>query len=337
MATTYTSDVYLTDYTVINDVINTRTAPVIASVVIGAVGLIANGFVLVVLLGFATLKYRPSVLLILHQTVTDAICSAMTLLTYGTYMTHQGKLQGMLGKILCQAIVNEELFWISFSASTFSLVSITLERYLVVVHPVFHRNHFSKRLVAVLIVLCWVLAVLLNLPFALVSEVDADGYCIVNSRGTFGLIITTTYFLGCFFLPMMCIILAYTHMIFILVKRTKAIHISQNSGKLSKGQMNMTKTMVLVAVVFVICLLPYHIYLVVYDLKPLDINHPVYLDIYIWLLVISSTNCCINPFIYAVKYEAFKTGIRRMCRNRNNVTAVSVTVTSVTMVTELPL
>ena len=88
----------------------TVTPSVIVSVVIGAVGLIANGFVLVVLLGFARLKYRPSVLLILHQTVTDAICSAMTLLTQGIYMTLDGKLEGTLGAFLCQVVLNDEWY-----------------------------------------------------------------------------------------------------------------------------------------------------------------------------------------------------------------------------------
>ena len=203
MATTEQSN--STDYYYDDDSWETVTPSVIVSVVIGAVGLIANGCVLVVLLGFATLKYRPSVLLILHQTVTDAICSAMTLLTQGIYMTLDGKLEGTLGAFLCQVVLNETLMWTSFSASTFSHVSITLERYLVVVHPVFHRNHFTKRLVAVLIVLCWTLGVIFCIYYPFVSHVDEYSYCNYIYTQYFHVYVVS-YFLGTVLLPMIFII-----------------------------------------------------------------------------------------------------------------------------------
>ena len=123
-------------------------------------------------------------------------------------------------------------------------------------------------------------------------------------------------------------------MIWILVKRHRAIHAPEsNNSQLSAEQINMTKTMILVAVVFVICLLPFQTFYLVYEVKPLDADDMSVNEIYVWLAVISLTNCCINPFIYAVKYGAFKTGIKRMFGKTNKGPSDSVTMTSVTMET----
>jgi hypothetical protein len=43
------------------------------------------------------------------------------------------------------------------NASALSLFMITLERYMKIVHPVFHRNHYRRWMTYVAIVLCWIL------------------------------------------------------------------------------------------------------------------------------------------------------------------------------------
>ena len=146
--------------------------PISAALAVGVVGTLANGFVLLVLLRFSKLRPRPSTILVLHQTVTDLLSSLLILLTYACLVTLDGKLKDRWGDFVCKVILSESLFWIAFVASSFSLVSITIERYLMVVHPVFHRNHFTKRLVGVFILLDWTLAVLSLTPYILTTRVD---------------------------------------------------------------------------------------------------------------------------------------------------------------------
>ena len=304
----------------------TYVYPISAALAVGVVGTLANGFVLLVLLRFSNLRPRPSTILVLHQTVTDLLSSLLVLLTYACLVTLDGKLRDRWGDFVCKMILSETFFWTAFVASSFSLVSITVERYLMVVHPVFHRNRFTNRLVAILIVIDWVLAAIFLIPNTLVSGVE-ELWCVYHfwpspaHKVAYGYI----YFFGTFFLPVLILVYGYGTMIHILLKKGRVIQSSDVSGqkkcKLSKGQINITMTMVAVAVVYVLCLMPYQVYYLCLVAIPLpDENVPYYT-----LLIISLVNCCINPFIYAVKFEAFKVGVRRMFGLKTELQDASVT------------
>ena len=148
-----------------------------AALVIDSVGLISNGFVLLILLSYSTMKMRPGALLIIHQTLSDVIASSMILLYYSVLVTQDSQLQGFAGNFMCKFIISECFLWTAFNASSFNLVSITCERYLMVVWPVFHRNYFSKRVVYVLIVCTWLAGGLLNVMMPVISNVE-NGWCI---------------------------------------------------------------------------------------------------------------------------------------------------------------
>ena len=51
-------------------------------------------------------------------------------------------------------------------------------------------------------------------------------------------------------------------------------------------------------------------------------------DFYHFSVILCYVNCCINPFIYAIKYEQFQQAAKRLfcrCWKGNQVTDVSVT------------
>ena len=211
------------------------TIPFILSYVVGGLGVVANVFVLVVLLGFAKLKTLPNTALMINQTVTDAVCSALLLLTNLLIMTTDGKLRGLWGEIICRTILCEHLFWTSFVASTLSLVSITLERYLVVIHPIFHRNRYTRKVGLVFIAMGWLLAVVFMFPLTLFYKVD-HGHCVPDFFGTFGTVFAASAFLGTSALPSVFLAFAYGRMIWCLLKRNK-VSCHQESGTANKANM----------------------------------------------------------------------------------------------------
>ena len=284
-----------------------------AAVSLGLLGVLSNGFVLVVMLGYVKNKSRPSTMLVIHQTVADGMCSANVLVTYTLWFTVDGKLEGWWGEMLCYAFVNEGIFWFGLVVSSFSLVSITFERYLMVVHPILHRNHFNKRLVWILIVLNWFSAAAILAPLPLYYEVQS-GWCILLPQAKY---INSKAWLICFtvltFLIPVCILIfgswKTTHVLF---RRTRAIRnqTENQAERLSKGQVNITITMVVVVVVFLVCLLPYQIALAVFTFDIIGYDAQIFGPLFVVCLI----NCCINPFIYAVKFETFKSGLRKMFR-----------------------
>ena len=305
--------------TYLNDLRHTTSLPysTIASFIIGTIGIIANGFVLIVLIGFSKITYSPGIILLIHQTLTDTLSSVLILLTIGIPLAELGFLSSVRGEILCRTILSESLFWICFTASSYSLVSITLERYLAIAHPVFHRNHFSNRLVAILIVVDWFLATLAFVPLTMIFSVN-DGICVPNwpSR-SLDLAYGTTLSSATVFLPCIILVLGYGRMIWVLRKRSKVANsfapgTTRNQG-MSKSQQNITMTMIFLAIVYVICLMPYQVYTLTTIITEKHVEN-FSSNTYSFLLIWSLMNCCINPFIYAIKYETFKKGIRRMLK-----------------------
>ena len=73
--------------------------------------------------------------------------------------------------------------------------------------------------------------------------------------------------------------------------------------------------MITLAVVFVICLMPMQIFNILTTVAG-DGNYRSERPMYYTLLMLCILNCCVNPFIYAIRYDVVKTGIRRMCNRK---------------------
>ena len=148
----------------------------IATGFISATGVLANGFVLFVLYRYGKLQYTSCTVLMLHQTVTD-MASSVSIAVAGTlYVLYSGQLEGSWGEVVCRMFISEAIFRTTFLASSFSLVCITIERYFIVVYPIFHRNHFTRQVVVWMIIADWVLAFILALPLAVYNHV-VNGRC----------------------------------------------------------------------------------------------------------------------------------------------------------------
>lgn len=90
-----------------------------------------------------------------------------------------------------------------------------------------------------------------------------------------------------------------------------------------RAQSNLTKTLVLVVVGFVVCWSPNEWY---YLLHNVGLQHqlPVSGPMFDFTIAMVSVNCCINPFIYIANYKQFRAGIvalfRSELRSRTAVT-----------------
>lgn len=117
------------------------------------VGSLANATVLCVLLSSKTTRGSTVNLFIINQTILDLLdCLLMVVFViFGlSEVTHYSL-------ILCLLFGGGFSTSSASNASALSLVMITLERYMKIVHPVFHRNHYRRWMTYVGIVLCWIL------------------------------------------------------------------------------------------------------------------------------------------------------------------------------------
>ena len=97
-----TTDLWLsTTHTSVDDSMATRAMLLfVTACVIGVLGVASNGFILLVLLVHVKSRYRQSTLLVINQTITDMVCSAILLLSTTTAWSLTGKLEDKWGDFL---------------------------------------------------------------------------------------------------------------------------------------------------------------------------------------------------------------------------------------------
>jgi hypothetical protein len=141
-----------------------------------------------------------------------------------------------------------------------------------------------------------------------------------------------------FFIPLIIITFAYTKIVLQLRKgvgtnRTQASDNPQDAKReriMKRARMNVVKTLVMVAVSFVVCWSPNQI---IYTMFNCGFKVDFSSTFYHFTVILAFANCCINPFIYAFQYDQFKSVLFRSCRKADHSRESSViTATSVAMV-----
>ncbi|XP_001198078.1 mu-type opioid receptor-like [Strongylocentrotus purpuratus] len=77
-----------------------------------------------------------------------------------------------LGEVLSRLVFTQSLLWTSITVSAYLLMSISVERYIAVVHPLHFKRLITPRRVSTLIVIIWVLSVLSGLFGSFTRTVD---------------------------------------------------------------------------------------------------------------------------------------------------------------------
>ncbi|ELT94259.1 hypothetical protein CAPTEDRAFT_127027 [Capitella teleta] len=287
----------------------------VAVAVLSTAGIFGNIIVVLILVYYKNLRKKMTTTLILNQSVVDLTCSVFLLITYSYEAESPLQVYTSIGDgLVCLLLDAKYLVFCSLNASNLCLVVITLERYLMIVHPIMHRNWITKPRLVAMATCAWVLGFAWNtgptIPFVYVK----DGRCVLfrwpdrKLQSTFGVVYST----GTFLVPVFFFIVAYSHMLIVLSKRVTQVAGETNTNKLSNAQVNVTKTMVVVTAVFLVCWTPNQIYYLLFNLGfNLRLGSPE------WLVTqyLCFINCCCNPFIYAFKYDGVRSVLRKKMNN----------------------
>ena len=293
-----------------------------AMLVIGGLGMCGNGLVLAVLLRTKSIRQRLSSILVVNQALVDFITSLLFIATFTSRYFKKG--YGGYRQLICFLIDNEYLEWNFLQFSSINLMMITLERYIMVVHPIFYRTKIKKKHVYIAIIVSFIISTTYWTCFILPFSAVINDFCFpqIFPTKTVGAIFTVTYFIIYFVCPVCVFLFCYCHMVWILRQKRKIKSNNQDyhlksmdhltNKKMSKTEINLTKVMVIVSCFFTICWGPVS---VMYLLQPFDIVSDAVMknyQFYYAIVYLCFLNSCINPFIYAFKYEEFKTGLKEM-------------------------
>ena len=306
---------------------STSSNMAVVYVVLGAVGMVGNLLVAYVLLSTPALRTTITNTYIISQSVLDALAS-MSIMWSARIDSTDLPFTGLAAEVYCRVWLSKLPLWGLMLASTYNLVVLTIERYLNVVHPIWHKTHFSLRVAYTSIALVAVSALFIQCINFIPTCGVVDGVCRLyynwpsqTARQVYG---CSVVFMR-FFIPLFVFLYTYSRIAYVIHKKVKQ---RQNQAgqegvtdRWSRGRRNAIKTMALVSLAYVLCMATNQIYYFMFSLGyPPDYTS----DFYHSTVALVYLNSTINPFIYVLKYEQFiKAAKKNFCARCTSVGATN--------------
>jgi len=276
-----------------------------AIVVIGIVGAAANALVLYAMI---VSKQHTKQLLIYHQNVFD-LCSCLLLVLTYTLKLCNIYLSGTLGYWLCMILLSEGLLWCSILGATINLMSVTVERYLKVVRPVWSKRLLRKPVKCEAVAFAWITSIVYNMTLVFSTSAVKDGICygyVIWKSRLAAIIHGIWNFVSFTVIVLLVFILCYWR-ILVVIRRQARVMASHSGPGSNAGQShsnhvqsNVVKTMITVCALYVISCVPQNVYFLITHFNS---NFKFFESGYHALVFISFFYICANPFIYAVKFD----------------------------------
>ena len=246
------------------------------------------------------------------------------------------------GEFLCK--FNEFMYTFSLGLSIFTLTALSGDRYIAIVHPIKRRTGKPKLLTVVTVVVIWILSITLALPDGYTSQMEYflmnDEYNSTNSSFVVGVCMVYPYdypdlymemhsmakFIIFFAIPLLII-----GMFYVLIARNlilssrempcesmKDSAMNQQQKRQVQARIKVAKVVLSFVIIFVICWLPRHIYILAYYISSAMYNmfwHVLKITAFCLTYIYSS----VNPFVLYFLSSQFRKHFNRylFCSSKN--------------------
>ncbi|KAH8367290.1 hypothetical protein KR200_010772 [Drosophila serrata] len=279
--------------------------------IIGFAGLLGNGLVILVVVANQQMRSTTN-LLIINLAVSDILfvifCVPFTATDYVLP-------EWPFGNVWCKFV--QYMIVVTCHCSVYTLVLMSFDRFLAVVHPVTSMSLRTERNATLAIMCAWITIVTTAIPVALSHSVriyqyhgNAGTACVFSTEEEVWSLVgfQVSFFLSSYVAPLTLICFLYIGM---LARLWKSAPGCKPSAESRKGKRRVTRMVVVVVLAFAICWLPIHVILV---LKALDLYGASHLSVIIQIIshVVAYTNSCINPILYAFLSDNFRKAFRKV-------------------------
>ena len=282
-------------------------------VFIGIVGTAANALILYAMV--ASKQHRKQ-LMIFNQNALDLFSSVLLIATYGAKLGDI-PLVGSVGYWLCVWFLSENVLWCGILASKFSIMLVTVERYLKIVHRNLSKKILKKWVVYAAVAFSWVSGFALSIGTTITTTDVVDGLCYVDAFwSSYELQLAYGIWNFLFFVVGMLALFIFCYGRILIIVRRQASVMASHAAEGSSGhqaqsnrtQVNVAKTMILVSAFYAVSNIPITVYYLLYIHTNLTLLESAYYS----MLFISFVYICTNPFIYAAKFEPVKNVLLRL-------------------------
>ena len=300
-----------------------RVVSIVVPILFGLIifiGLVGNGLVVVVVLANQQMKSTTNYL-ILNLAIADLLfvvfCVPFTASDYALP-------NWPYGLRWCKTV--QYLIYVTAYVSVYTLVLMSVDRFLAVVRPVESLSYRTERNAILACVLLWCIVLICCIPLYVEhgllkytpNYIEYFEKCQFLKRGETTIVIfQVTFFVSSYLVPLGVTCTLYMMMLFRLWSagprgnRPSQAHL--------RDKRRATRLVIVVVVIFAVCWFPIQLILLLKSLNMLNMNLTIVL-----LQVIANTlaymNSCVNPILYAFLSESFRKAFRKVmpCKSRNN-------------------
>ena len=193
----------------------------VAKVIVGVTGIVGNMLVVIVFIKYQELFRHVKTTLIINQSMIDGFASVV--LIVATFVTTDL----YTGELYCKLWASQILLWGLMMSSTYNLMAISIERFLAVAYPMWHRVTVTNTKTNVVAVLIWMIGVPFIASFVVPSTTLVQGKCLVSCGWPSRAAARAVGFTQMFFnlvMPICVHLFCYTRMLLTLRKRMTIVH-----------------------------------------------------------------------------------------------------------------
>ncbi|XP_035780121.1 allatostatin-A receptor-like [Anopheles albimanus] len=277
---------------------------------IGITGLLGNAMVVLVVLSNPQMRSTTN-LLIINLAIADLLFVVFCIpFTATDYVLDSWP----FGDLWCKIV--QYLIVVTAHASIYTLVLMSLDRFLAVVHPIASMVIRTERNTVLAITVLWIVIITtaIPVPFAHgVSLYTDDSYetekCGFLENDNFSwAAFHIAFFLSSYVVPLILISVLYMWML----SRLWRSSVGGRSAESKKGKKRVTRLVVIVVAAFASLWCPIQVILLLKSIDAFETVSPFHLSLQIISHVLAYTSSCINPLLYAFLSENFRKAFRKI-------------------------
>ena len=152
----------------------------VALAIVGAIGVVGNLLVVIVFIKYKKLFRNIKATFLINQSVIDGIVSFLIIATTLIKPRPPNSANVLSSTLYCKLWLSRSPMWGLMLSSTYNLMAISFERYLAIVHPMWHKVHFTNTMANIIAVCIWFFGVAFIASIMIPTTGMVHGVCIMT-------------------------------------------------------------------------------------------------------------------------------------------------------------
>ncbi|XP_077365701.1 delta-type opioid receptor-like [Festucalex cinctus] len=283
--------------------------PIITAVysLVFVVGLLGNCLVMYVIVRYTKMKTATNIY-IFNLALADALVTTTMPFQSTDYLLNTWP----FGQVVCKVFIAIDYY--NMFTSIFTLTMMSVDRYVAVCHPVKALDFRTPVKAKVINVCIWILSSAAGIPAFVLGGTQTNlgiTECALQFPEPYvywDTLMKICVFVFAFVVPVLIITVCYS----LMLLRLKSVRMLSGSRVKDRNLRRITRLVVVVVAVFVVCWTPIHIFILVKALASVPETTAI-MAAYFFCVALGYTNSSLNPVLYAFLDENFKRCFKDFC------------------------